>query len=137
MKLKWSAIVFGALIDIALSIALSFFVLIIYASLLAGEGLPDAEIQLKLSDPLSSFHFALILMVIGAIADGVAGYLTAKFAGYLEFWHSLFMIMTVLFLHTALRTETMIPMWYEISALILGIISALCGACFFKKSKVS
>ncbi len=133
MKLKWSAVVFGALIDIALSIALSFMVLIAYASILAANGMPEAEIQLTLSNPLSASSFALILIAVGVFADAVAGYLTAKFASYLEYWHALFMIMTVMLLHAALRGESMIPLWYEIVAQVLGIIAALYGAGRYKK----
>jgi hypothetical protein len=135
MKLKWSAIFFGALIDIAVSIALSFVVLIAYASILAGNGASEADIQLKLSDPLSGSFFGLILIMVGAVADGVAGYLTAKFAGYLEYWHALFMIATVMLLHTALRGESMIPLWYEIVAQVLGVIAALYGAGLYKKGR--
>ncbi|UZE96568.1 hypothetical protein [Alkalimarinus alittae] len=133
MKLKWSAIIFGTLIDIALSIALSFFVLIVYASSLAAKGMAEADIQLQLSDPLSSSYFALILMAVGALTDGVAGYLTAKFAGFLEYWHALFMIATVMLVHAILRGESMIPLWYEIVAQILGVMAALYGARRYKK----
>jgi len=135
MKLKWSAVVFGALIDIALSIALSFVVLIGYASMLAAEGMSEADIQLNLSDPLSASPFALILMAVGVFADAVAGYLTAKFATYLEYWHALFMIMTVMLLHAILRGESMIPLWYEIVAQVMGVIAALYGAGRYKKSR--
>jgi len=60
MKLKWSAVVFGALIDIAISIALGLVLLIIYASILTGKGLSEADIQISLSDPLSSSIFAIL-----------------------------------------------------------------------------
>lgn len=135
MKFKWSAVVFGALIDIALSIALSFFVLIGYASILAAKGMSEADIQLNLSDPLSATSFALMLMAVGVFADAVAGYLTAKFASFLEYWHALFMIMTVMLLHGVLRGESMIPLWYEVTAQVLGLIAALYGAGIYKKSR--
>lgn len=134
MKLKWSAVVFGALIDIALSIALSFIVLIAYATILASGGASEADIQLKLSDPLSTSSFAFILIIVGAVTDGVAGYLTAKFAGYLEYWHALFMIIAVMLLHASLRGESMIPLWYEVVAQVLGVIAALYGAGLYKKT---
>lgn len=137
MKLKWSAIVFGALIDIAISIAMSFSVLIVYASILAAQGMPEATIQLKLSDPMSSLFFAFVLMTVGVITDAVAGYLTAKFAGYLEYWHALFMIMTVIVVHAGLKAESIIPLWYELLALVMGIIAALFGAGVYKKKRSS
>jgi len=133
MKLKWSAVVFGALIDIAISIALGLVLLIIYASILAGNGLSEADIQVRLSDPLSSSVFAVLLIVVGAITDGVAGYLTAKFAGYLEYWHALFMIMTVMFLHTGMSSGSMVPFWYNLISQGLGLVAALYGAGLYKK----
>lgn len=135
MKLKWSAIVFGALIDIALSIALVLVLLIIYASSLAGDGLSETEIQVLLSDPLSSSFFAVILLVAGVFTDGLAGYLTAKFAGYLEYWHALFMIMTVMFLHAGMTSGSTIPIWYDLIAQGLGLVAALYGAGLYKKSR--
>ncbi|WP_250655494.1 hypothetical protein [Alkalimarinus coralli] len=137
MKLKWSAIVFGALIDIAISIAMSFSVLIVYASILAGQGMPEATIQLKLSDPMSSLFFAFVLMAAGVITDAVAGYLTAKFAGYLEYWHALFMIMTVMVVHAGLKADSIIPFWYELLAQTMGVIAALFGAGIYKKKRSS
>ncbi|MFD2231896.1 hypothetical protein [Alkalimarinus sediminis] len=136
MKLKWSAVVFGALIDVALSIALSFVVLIGYASILAAKGMSEAEIQLNLSDPLSTATFALVLISVGVFADAVAGYLTAKFAGYLEYWHALFMIMTVMLLHAALKGESLIPLWYEVLAQMMGVVAAFYGASIYKKSRL-
>jgi len=133
MKLKWSAVVFGALIDIAISIALGLVLLIIYASILAGNGLSEADIQVRLSDPLSSSVFAVLLIVVGAITDGVAGYLTAKFAGYLEYWHALFMIMTVMFLHAGMSSGSMVPFWYNLISQGLGLVAALYGAGLYKK----
>jgi hypothetical protein len=135
MKLKWSAIVFGALIDIAISIALGLTLLIAYATILASNGVIETDIQLRLSDPLSSSVFATLLMVIGAVTDGFSGYLTAKFAGYLEYWHTLFMIMTVMFLHVGLSSESMVPFWYELTAQVLGVIAALYGASLVKKQR--
>lgn len=137
MKLKWSAVVFGALIDIALSIALGLVLLILYASILAGEGVPETEIQLRLGNPLSSSLFAILLLALRAVTDGIAGYLTAKFAGYLEYWHALFMIMTVMFIHVGLSAESPVPFWYELIAQVMGVIAALYGAGLFKKGKAS
>lgn len=134
MKLKWSAVVFGALIDLAISIALGLVLLIIYASILAGRGLSEADIQINLSDPLSSSVFAVLLLAVGAITDGLAGYLTAKFAGYLEYWHALFMIMTVMFLHAGLSSGVAVPFWYNFISQVLGLAAALYGAGLYKKT---
>jgi len=137
MNLKWSAVVFGALIDIAISIALGLVLLIIYASILAGNGLSEADIQMRLSDPLSSSFFAVLLIVAGVVTDGLAGYLTAKFAGYLEYWHALFMIMTVMFLHVGMSSGSTIPFWYNLISQGLGLVAALYGAGLYKRSGVS
>jgi len=137
MKLKWSAVVFGALIDIAISIALGLVLLIIYASILTGKGLSEADIQISLSDPLSSSIFAVLLLAVGAFTDGLAGYLTAKFAGYLEYWHALFMIMTVMFLHVGMSSGDGVPFWYNLISHILGLAAALFGAGLYKKTGVN
>ena len=76
-------------------------------------------------------------MAVGVFADAVAGYLTAKFATYLEYWHAFFMIMTVLLLHTVLKGESMIPLWYEIMVQVLGVIAAFYGAGRYKKNRLS
>ncbi len=137
MKLKWSAVVFGALIDIAISIAMGLVLLIIYASILAGKGLSEADIQMNLSDPLNSSVFAVLLLAVGALTDGVAGYLTAKFAGYLAYWHALFMIMTVMFLHAGMSLGADVPFWYNFISQVLGLVAALYGAGLYKKTEVN
>ncbi|MBV1873867.1 MAG: hypothetical protein KUG80_03750 [Gammaproteobacteria bacterium] len=72
----------------------------------------------------------LLGLVPSCLVAGVAGYVAAKMAEQLEYWHALFV--AVIFYGPSLRA---VPVWFSVLSLAGLSVTALAGAGLCKRHK--
>ena len=75
----------------------------------------------------------LLGLVPSCLVAGVAGYVAAKMAEQLEYWHALFVVVVaVIFYGPSLRA---VPVWFSVLSLAGLSVTALAGAGLCKRHK--
>jgi len=92
MTLNFRAVLAGVVVDLVGMIIASAIFVTVFVTSMSARGLSDEEITALLSNPAESTLLMGVLLLIGVVFDGVAGYVTALKAGYLEYWHVLAML---------------------------------------------
>jgi hypothetical protein len=137
MTLNFRAILAGVVIDlVGLIIASAVFVTIFVGSLTA-KGASDDEIRALLANPADSASLMFILLMIGIFFDGVAGYVTARRAGYLEYWHVLAMLGLLIVIQLAMSGGPTLPVLVQAVSYIGGGAAAFFGAWLVKRKRIS
>ncbi len=137
MVLNFRAVITGVVIDIVGSFAGSILVLLIYSSILAQQGMEQAAIEQVLTNPASSETLVWMLILVGIFFDGLAGHVTARIAGFLEYWHVLAMLGLMLIIQFALGGSSIFPAWVQVTGLFSGTIAAFLMAYRVKQARAS
>ncbi|WP_158304919.1 hypothetical protein [Hahella chejuensis] len=110
-------------------------------AMLHAGGATKEDLEALIGNPSDAFGLMALLMGVGIAFDGLAGYLTARMAGYLEYWHVLAMWGLLTVMQFALSSgggesdAVSIPSYVVIVGYFGGLIAAFSGAYLFKKGK--
>jgi len=138
MTLNFRAVLAGLVVDLVGVIIASAIFVTIFVSNMSAKGATDEEIRALLSNPFESSTLTFILLSIGVLFDGVAGYVTAHRAGYLEYWHVLAMLGLLIIIQVAMSSggPSVPGMVYAVSY-IGGGAAAFYGAWLVKNKRTS
>ena len=135
MTLNFRAVLTGVVINlVGLVIASAVFVTLFITTLTA-KGATEDEIRTLLANPGDSFVLMLILLVIGIFFDGLAGYITARRAGYLEYWHVLAMLGLLIVIQLAMGGGPALPFLAHVISYLGGGAAAFYGAWLIKRNR--
>ncbi|OZG75122.1 hypothetical protein BTA51_01665 [Hahella sp. CCB-MM4] len=137
MMLNFRAIITGVVIDIVGSIAGGLIFMSIYPTMMLSRGMGQAEIKQILANPASSNELLWLLIAIGIFFDGLAGYVTARMAGYLEYWHVLAMIGLLTIVQFAMGGGEVFPAWVQFTGFLGGTTAAFFSAHRLKMKRLS
>ncbi|WLQ12585.1 hypothetical protein O5O45_22925 [Hahella aquimaris] len=141
MTLNFRAVILGTVFDIGGSFIAFNIVSGFYLAMMHAGGASKEDLEALIGNPSDAFELMAILMGVGIAFDGLAGYLTAKMAGFLEYWHVLAMWGLLTVLQLALSSgvgegdAVSLPSYVVVVGYVGGLIAAFTGAYLFKKSK--
>ncbi|RMF18581.1 MAG: hypothetical protein D6758_03835 [Gammaproteobacteria bacterium] len=96
MTLNFRAIITGLIVNLLGSLAGAIVVVNFYASRLESAGMSPKDIEQAITEALMNpdahSQLYLGLLAVGTFFDGLSGYVTARKAGFLEYWHVLAMV---------------------------------------------
>jgi len=131
---SFRAIFNGIFVQVVGSILISILISIISRVILSGQGYTEDEIKQFFISQFDSVLFMIAGMIPNFILAAITGYVVAKSAKTLEFWHALITIWIVALIYYGPAIGRA-PGWFSALS-ILGItIAALSGAGFYKKRK--
>ncbi|MDG9668784.1 hypothetical protein ONV78_13660 [Hahella sp. CR1] len=141
MTLNFRAVILGTVFDLGGSIIAIRLIAGFYLAMMHAGGASKEELEAFLGNPSDAFALMAILIGVGIAFDGLAGYLTARMAGFLEYWHVLAMWGLLTVMQFALSSgsgesdATLIPSYVFVVGYVGGLIAAFTGAYLFKESK--
>ena len=77
----------------------------------------------------------LVLVAVGVFFDGLAGYVTARMAKTLEYWHVLAMLGLLVVIQYGVSAESSFPYIIHVLSLAGGIVAAFYGAYLAKRKR--
>ncbi|WP_020407089.1 hypothetical protein [Hahella ganghwensis] len=137
MMLNFRAIITGVVIDIVGSIAGGLLFMMVYTSILLSRGMAEADVKLLLANPAASIELIWLLLAVGIFFDGLAGYVTARMAGYLEYWHVLAMLGLLTIVQFAMGGGEVFPSWVQVTGFFGGATAAFFSAYRVKSLRES
>ena len=101
---------------------------------LSFQGFDEAAIKVFFQNQFEHVAFMLLGLVPGCLVAGVAGYVAAKMAEQMEYWHALFVVVVVavIFYGPSLGE---VPVWFSVLSLAGLSVAALAGAGLCKRHK--
>ncbi len=135
MTLNYRAVLTGLVVDLVGTVVATVIVVTVYVGALSAQGSSDEEIATMLANPADSPELTLILIAIGIFFDGLAGYITARKAGYLEYWHVLAMLGLLVVIQIAIGGGAVLPALVLALSFLGGCSAAFYGAYLVKKEK--
>lgn len=132
--LSFQAILMGFLVAVLGSIAVSIVISIATRVYLTHDGFGEAQIKRFFAQQFENIPYALIGLPGNWAVAALAGYMTAKTADRMEFWHALAMIVLVLLAYYG-PTLKHVPIWFFLISAVGSIGAALAGARRYKRSK--
>ena len=135
MVLNFRAIITGVVIDLVGSIAGGILVVVLYSAMMT-QGNDNADaVEKILKNPANSDTLIWMLILVGIFFDGLAGHITAKIAGFLEYWHVLAMLGLLLVVQYTLRGDSVFASWVQFVGLTGGTSAAFLMAYRVKRTR--
>lgn len=132
--LSHRAIAYGVLIEVSGTILVSIGMSIVTRQVLGSRGMDEEQIKAFFQSQFDNIPFMLAGLIPGFVVAACAGYVTAKTAEQLEYWHALIVVLAVALIFYG-PTLTHAPVWFSTVSL-LGIgAAALAGARWSKQHK--
>jgi len=131
---SFQAVLVGFLTSILGSIAVSVLISATTRVYLSAQGLDPAQIKYFFAHQFEHLAFALSGLPATFAVAGLAGYMTAKTANRLEYFHALAMIMLVLLAYYG-PTLKHVPLWFFLLSAAGSVSAALLGAGRYKRAK--
>lgn len=134
---SFQAVLVGFLTAILGSIAVSILISATTRVYLSTQGLDPAQIKHFFAHQFDEHQvFALSGLPANFAVAGLAGYMTAKTANHLEYFHALAMIVLVLLAYYG-PTLKHVPLWFFLLSAAGSVSAALLGAGRYKRTKRS
>lgn len=129
-----NAIFSGIVIQMVGSIGISIVISAITRTVLTGRGYEEAEIKQFFIAQFNSAPFMIAGIMPNFLLAAVAGYVVAKSANKLEYWHALIAIaiVAVIYYGPAIGKA---PGWFSALSIAGVMVAALSGAGIYKKRK--
>lgn len=134
--LNHHAIIYGVMIEIAGTILVSIAMSGVTRQVLGGRGMDEAQIKAFFQNQFENIPFMLAGLVPGFLVAGLAGYVAAKVADQLEYWHALIVVIMVAAVFYG-PSLTRAPVWFSALSLAGILVSAMLGAGLSKRHKQS
>jgi len=134
--LSHHAIIYGVMIEIAGTILVSIAMSGVTRQVLGGRGMDEAQINAFFQNQFENIPFMLAGLVPGFLVAGLAGYVAAKVADQLEYWHALIVVLMVAAVFYG-PSLTRAPVWFSALSLVGILVSAMLGAGLSKRRKQS
>jgi|GEM_PF-3091979 len=132
--LNQRAIIYGVMIEIAGTTLVSIAMSGLTRQVLGGRGMDEAQIKEFFQNQFENIPFMLAGLVPGFLVAGLAGYVAAKVADQLEYWHALIVVLMVAVIFYG-PTLTRAPAWFSALSLVGILVSAMLGAGLSKWRK--
>ncbi|HEY9134529.1 MAG TPA: hypothetical protein VIM85_01920 [Pseudomonadales bacterium] len=129
-----NAVFFGIAIQIVGSIAISIIISAISRTVLTGRGYEEAEIKQFFISQFNSVPFMIAGIMPNFLMAAAAGYIVAKSANKLEYWHALISISIVALVYYGPAIGKA-PGWFSALSISGLMFSALSGAGIYKIKK--
>lgn len=128
------AVFYGVMIEIAGTILVSIVMSFMTRQVLGFQGFDEAAIKVFFQNQFDHVAFMLLGLVPGCLVAGIAGYVAAKTAEQLEYWHALLVVVVVavIFYGPSLGRA---PVWFSVLSLAGISVAALAGAGLCKQHK--
>ena len=129
---SFRAIFNGIFVQVVGSILISILISIISRVILSGQGYNEDEIKQFFSSQFDSALFMIAGIIPNFILAAITGYVVAKSAKSLEYWHALIAISAVALIYYGPAIGRA-PGWFSALSIFGITMAALSGAGFYKK----
>ncbi len=129
---SFRAIFSGIVIQMIGSIIISIAISTVTRSVLSIQGYEEAEIKQFFMSQFSSIPFMLVGIIPNIFLAVIAGYVVAKSAGKLEYWHALIAISIVALIYYGPAIGKA-PDWFSALSIVGVTLAALTGAGIYKQ----
>ena len=129
------AVFYGVMIEITGTILVSIVMSVMTRQVLGFQGFDEAAIKVFFQNQFDHVAFMLIGLAPDCLVGGMAGYVAAKTAEQLEYWHALLVVVVaVIFYGPSLGR---VPVWFSVLSLAGMSVAALAGAGLCKQHKAA